>query len=243
MIIRSSPAHLFLIQQTDHAALAARIIAAWRDGGFPAAPRRDVILLAIRRHDDGWIDRDRSPIVDAATGELLDYVHAPDEVRRAIWPDGVQRLGGEPYAAALVAQHALHLFDKYRDEPDWQPFFAAMTDARDSRIARLAPLTAADVQADYFFLRMADLLSLQFCDDWRDAQRHGAYTSRWDGRRLVVSPDPFGGCELRLEVSARQLPNRRYEDAADAARAWSTAPSVMLGGVLSGGRSVTTAAR
>ena len=218
-------------------------MSAWRRDGLPAAPRRDRILHATRRHDDGWIDYDRALLVDETSGRLLDYVHAPDDVRRGIWPNGVERLHDDPYAGALVAQHAIHLFDRYRDEPGWQAFFAAMARARDERVAAAAPLTLADLLADYFFLRMGDLLSLQFCDDWRDAQRHGAYTSRWDGQRLVVSPDPFGGCELRLEVSARQLPNRRYEDAADAARAWSSAPSVMLGGVLCGGRSVTTAAR
>jgi hypothetical protein len=120
VIIRTSGDELLLIKQVlIHAALAERIIAAWRRDDFPSLPRHDEILVAARRHDDGWIDEDEAPLVNAQTGALLDYVNAPDDIRRGIWPRGVERLSASPYVAALVAQHALHLFDKYRGDPEW----------------------------------------------------------------------------------------------------------------------------
>jgi hypothetical protein len=235
VVIRSTREHLLLIAQTDHAALAERIMRAWRRDGLPDAPRRDVILYATRRHDDGWIEHDRAPLVDAASGQLLDYVHAPDDIRRGIWPDGVERLAANPYAAALVAQHAAHLFDKYRNEPGWDLFIAGMERSRDRLIAA-APLAAGDLQADYFFVRMGDLLSLQFCDDWREPQEYGGYRSSWDGARLTVSPDPFAGAEVTLCVTARRLANRRYQTSADAAAAFAAAPAVTLTGIAAGSR-------
>lgn len=233
VIIRTGSNELLLIRQVDHAALAGRLIAAWRPGGFLQSPRRDEILLAARRHDDGWIEQDAAPLVDEATGELLDYLHAPDEVREGIWPRGVERLSQFPYTAALVAQHALHLFDKYRADPGWRAFFDRMERLRTATLAAAAPRTKDDLLHDYFYVRMADLLSLQFCDDWREPQRHGDFESHWDGARLTITPDPFEGATIPMTVSARRLPHVRF-DARAAAAAFADAPVVAINGVAAG---------
>ncbi len=233
VIIRASGDELLLIKQVDHAALAARLIAAWRRGGFPQSPRHDEILFATRRHDDGWIDEDAAPLVDPASGDLLDYVQAPDDVRRGIWPRGVEHLSAFPYAAALVAQHALHLFDKYRSDPGWQGFFEQMVRLRAANLAAAAPRTEDDLRGDYFFVRMADLLSLQFCDDWREPQRHGDFESCWDGARLTITPDPFEGASVPMTVSARRLP-KTWFDVGAAAAAFADAPVVTISGVAAG---------
>jgi hypothetical protein len=236
VIIRASGDELLLIKQVDHAALAERIIANWRLGGFPRAPRRAEILFATRRHDDGWIVEDSAPLVDSETGELLDFVHAPDDTRRGIWPRGVERLWSFPYPAALVAQHAIHLFEKYRSEPGWREFFARMEGLRAASLTAAAPRTGEELQDDYVFVRMADLLSLQFCDDWREPQRFGDFESRWDGTRLTVTPDPFDGATIPMTVPARRLPKARF-DAETAAAAFAEAPVITLGGSAAGSRS------
>src|SRR5688572_29016028 len=114
MIIRSTGPTRLLITQRDHASLAAHIMRHWRADGFPEKQRQHVILLAIDAHDNGWREIDASPLVDPGTGRILDFVHAPDHVRRGVWPRGVARLATAPYAAALVAQHAIHVYRRYR---------------------------------------------------------------------------------------------------------------------------------
>jgi hypothetical protein len=234
VIIRSGNGQLLLIKQTDHAALAGRIMRAWRRDGLPSSARREVILLATHRHDDGWIDQDRAPLVSDTSGEVLDYLHAHDDVRRSIWPRGVAVLSAHPYAAALVAQHALHLFDKYRTEPPWQDFFTQMERLRAEQLEAAAPRTEDDLRSDYFFVRMGDLLSLQFCDDWYDPQCNGPYMSTWDGERLTVTPDPFEGSDVPLTVAARRLTVQLFSNGAELARAIDLAPTVTLTGVASG---------
>jgi uncharacterized protein DUF3891 len=233
VIIRTSGDELLLIQQIDHAALAERLIGAWQPGGFPESPTRAEILFATRRHDDGWIDEDATPLVDPDTGGLLDYVHAPDEIRRGIWPRGVERLSAFPYPAALVAQHALHLFEKYRSDPEWSAFFDRMERLRAANLAAAGPRTEEELRRDYFFVRMADLLSLQFCDDWREPQRFGDFESWWDGSRLTIVPDPFAGSSVSMTMTARRLPNIRF-DARAAADAFAEAPLLAISGVAAG---------
>ena len=237
VIIRSGNGQLLLVKQSDHAALAGRIMRAWRRDGLPESPRREVILLATDCHDDGWIDQDRAPLVGSTPGEILDYLHAPDEVRRGIWPRGVAVLSTHPYAAALVAQHALHLFERYRTEPAWRDFFTEMEGARAEQLAAAAPYTEDDLRGDYFFVRMGDLLSLQFCDDWYEPQADGPYVSTWDGERLTVTPDPFDGADVPLTVAARRLTVQMFSNGAELARAIDLAPIVTLSGVASGPRS------
>jgi hypothetical protein len=233
VIIRANSGDLLLITQPDHAELAATIIAEWRRDGFPAAPRRELILLAVRRHDDGWLDVDSSPLVDDASGRLLDYVHAPEPVRQAIWPKAVGRLRTAPWAAALVAEHAIHIFEQYRNDTGWQTFFGEMERARDTALAAVPRLTLEHLRQDYAFVRLADLLSLQFCDEWRAPQRDGPYETCWDGVRLTIRPDPFDGGQIHLAVNARRLPDRPFTPR-EAAEAFEAAPLVALSGVACG---------
>lgn len=233
MIIRTTEDHLLLIAQSDHAAVAETIVGAWRRDGFPSAPRRRAVLLATRRHDDGWIDEDRSPLVDEESGRLVDFTDAPDAVKQRIWPRAVDLLTEAPYAGALVAEHALHLFEAHRRDRSWRSFFAGMEAARSERLAA-SGLEAADLQADYFFIRIGDLLSLIFCNGWSEPQRDGEYRVQWNGVRLVVAPDPFDGVEVPLNVAARRLPNRPFSSRHKAAAAYAAAPAVALHGVAAG---------
>jgi hypothetical protein len=132
MIVRPDGSSQLLITQPDHAALAAMVMQQWRAGGLLQSPRLSSILLAVREHDNGWREVDTAPIVDETTGRVLDFVSAPDHIRRAVWPRGVDRLAAAPYAAALVAQHALHIYRRYRDNPPWTEFFTDM-EARRNR--------------------------------------------------------------------------------------------------------------
>ena len=132
MIVRVRPDVLQLITQPDHAQLARRIM----DRCVPLAvrPRRDWILHAIGEHDSGWAEEDAEPTVNPASGEVADFVHAPLSVRHRIWPRAVARLAKDPWTAALVAQHALTIYERFREDAEWTPFFAGMETARDSSL-------------------------------------------------------------------------------------------------------------
>jgi uncharacterized protein DUF3891 len=201
---------------------------------LPDAPVRDVVLLATREHDNGWREADAAPLVDATTGRILDFMHAPESVRQSIWPRGVERLSSTPYAAALVAQHALSVYDHYRPLPAWRPFFERMESARHDALRRAAPHTIEDLGRDYFFVRMGDLASLTFCNAWNEPQRLDGFELRLEGPRLTIRPDPFDRREVPLSISARQLPDRRYRSEADACEAFRSAPTVTVNGVALG---------
>ncbi|MPZ20790.1 MAG: DUF3891 family protein [Luteitalea sp.] len=231
MIVRSETGSLLLITQPDHAALARRIM----EQAIPLArtTRRDSILYAVAEHDNGWREPDMAPSVDPATGELQDFVSAPVDVRQAVWPRGVARLAADPWAAALVAQHALTVYGRLRTRPEWEAFFGEMERARDTYLHKAAA-NLDELRRGYVFLRLGDLASLTFCNGWTKEQRYEGWTIRLDGARLLITPDPFGGRDVPLAVTARKLPNQRFASDADAAAAYRSAKEVTCSGMAVG---------
>jgi Protein of unknown function (DUF3891) len=229
VIVRPAGDRIQLITQPDHARLARQIM----EGCVPLAARarRDTILHAIAEHDNGWAEEDAAPRVNPATGQPFDFVTAPATVRQIVWPRGVARLGRAPYAAALVAQHAITVYDRFRPEPEWVPFFAGMETARDQML-RASGLPPGDLLADYVFVRLADLISLTFCTGWTDEQRFGEWAVQRFGTRVVVTPEAFGGGEVPFEIRAREIDDRAFRSDAELREALTEARSTVLQGAV-----------
>lgn len=224
MIIQRGTTELLLITQPDHAGLAAGLMAGWRLGGLPDHPRRAEILAATRQHDHGWLEEDALTHV-APDGQPLDFIAVPPDVKMRLWPRAVEQLAETaPYVAALVAQHALTVNAPTRRDGAWPAFFDAMTYARDAQLARVPEVSAADLEADYPFVRTGDHLSLIFCNGWREPLSGAGYRAILKGVTLEISPDPFGGATVPLRVPARSIPARPYSSPADLRQAFAAAP-------------------
>ena len=193
-----------------------------------AHPRRSTVLQAIAEHDNGWAEEDAAPRVNAATGEVVDFVNAPADVRQAVWPRGVSRLATDPWAAALVAQHAIVIYNRFQSDTEWAPFFSQMRTMRDAML-RASGGRLEDLLSDYEFVRLADLTSLAFCTGWTGEQRFGDWTVRLSGTR-VLAPDMFGGAEIPIEIEAKEIPNRRYRSDAELRDALTRATTTTLRG-------------
>jgi hypothetical protein len=231
MIVRTFRDRLELVTQPDHARLARAIM----DHCVPPRdqPRRDAILLAISEHDTGWAAPDAAPMVNAATGGVFDFIGAPPGVRQAVWPRSIAALEGDPWAAALVAQHALTVNDRFRPDREWMPFFEAIEAARGA-LLRSAGVPLADLLGDYVFLRLADLISLAFCSGSIEEQRFDAFTVTVRGARVVVTPDVFGGAVIPFSIEAKVIANRPFQSDDDLRRALREAGTAILPGEVAG---------
>ena len=232
MIVRDNGDALYLISQPDHAALARRVMERW----IPLydAARRASILLAVEEHDNGWHEPDGAPQVDPSTGQVFDFIQIPAEVRQGVWPRGVGQLARQDaWAAALVAQHAVTVYDRYRADPAWSHFFPQLERLRDD-LAAPARLTFSQLTHDYAFVRIGDLISLIFCTRWDERQAFGDWTFLREEDRVLVTPDPFAGRQVPIAVNARVIPARPYSDDEDLRRTLRSSPIVTLRGVVRG---------
>ena len=227
MIVHPAPDGLELITQPDHAHLARAIMEHCAD--LQSRPRRESILYAIGEHDNGWEEEDAAPTVNPVDGTIADFVTAPLGMRHAVWPRGVARLARDPWAAALVAQHAITVYDRFRPDPDWTRFFSEMECARDAML-RASGLSRDELLLDYPFVRLGDLISLTFCTGWTAEQRYDDWTVVRSGTSVLVKPDPFGGVTIPFEIHARALPAGTFRTDADLRNALGRAPTITLSG-------------
>ena len=207
MIVRQTEGRLLCLSQPDHAALAGRLAEAWAADGLPNRPTRGRVLEAVRQHDIGWTPEDRAVALRSrhATARTASS-RAPVDVRQGAFLRGVEELApGDPYVAALVAQHGLTVYRRFQHDPAWTAFFPAL-EAPPRRPVRptprpnpaAAPFTFLQ---DYTVLGLCDLFSLVFCNGWREPHLMEGYEAVLEGDRLVVTPDPFGGVVVELDVA------------------------------------------
>ena len=232
MIIRPQQGSLFFITQPDHAAAAADLVAHF--DGFAANPRKTQIHLAVRDHDCGWQPLDDDGVLDEATGRALDFISVPEPSKRSVWPMAVERLAERaPYAAALIAEHAIFVYSGNSDKPDWQPFFAEM-EARRTKLLAACSIPLDTLKQDYPFLGIADMLSLAFCHGWTEPKERLGHTVRCDGAAVLITPTVLPAAPVPVRVRARVLPDRRYDSREALRDALAAAPVEFLTGVARG---------
>lgn len=231
MIVRHDGNNVQLITQPDHARLAGTIME--RTVALMAHPRREVILRAIAAHDNGWAEFDAAPTVDPSTGNVVDFVHVPVGVRQTAVPRSAALLAEDPWAAALVAQHALTVYDRFRSEAEWARYFAELTTTR-GELLQISGMSLEDLVPDYKYLRLGDLISLAFCTGSTDELRFSEWTVKLTGSRVVVTPNVFGGAEIPIEIAAREIRSRQFKSDAELRGALSEATTTMVQGVVAG---------
>ena len=233
MIVRQTGDAFQLITQPHHARLAGAIMQ--HSVALAEHPRQSSILLAIAEHDNGWSEPDAAPLIDPGTGFPLDFLSAPVAVRQGVWPRGVARLAHDPWAAALVAQHAIAIFDRYRGDSAWTQFFSEMEMMRQAMLdagpVLAGRLSMKDLVADYRFVGLGDVISLTFCNGWTDEQ-FDTWTIRLAGSHMFVSPDLFDGNTIPIGIEARKIHQRTFRSDAELRDALAAAPATRLEGVI-----------
>jgi hypothetical protein len=232
VIVRSASDTLVLITQPAHARLAGRIME--HCATLSRHPRRNAILYAIDVHDDGWAEEDAAPRVDRATGGIADFVTAAVEVRQAVWPRCIAGLE-EPWVAALVAQHAITVYDRFRSDSAWRDFFTGMVRTRDELVGA-SGMTIDELEADYPYLRLGDLISLTFCAGTRYEGPYAGWIVGGSGPSITVAPDPFAGAVIPIAIAAKSMADRRFASDQDVRDAYQSAAAVQLNGDVSGPR-------
>jgi hypothetical protein len=237
MIVQQRGSELALITQPDHARLSAELLEAWRTPGWRDLPNRDDVLLAIGEHDNGWLEADAHPSVDTS-GRPHDFVGSPNDVRQDVWPRGIGRLRATSVsAAALVAQHALTVYGRYRGNAAWTPFFDAIARLKEDLLAecdRAGLHQRATIDADYRWVHLGDTLSLVFCNRWTDRFDEMDYQTILTGDQLQVTPDPFEGRTVPFRVRARIIPDRRYLSDEDLHQTLAQTPDTWIAGTAAG---------
>jgi hypothetical protein len=214
MILSPQDGRLLVVTQNDHAHLAAELLSLWRRDGLPEHPRRRQLLVAAREHDNGWREADSAPRYDRESGRPLDFVAVPQELRREIWRRGVERFRSrDAWVALLILQHAISLHRSLEDDEEWAPLLEEWRRTRQELLDESAA-PAEDLDQDYRWIELTDLLSLGLCSGWsRRRELHG-YRIELRPGALRLDPFPFAGATT-FRVAGRTIEDRPYGGDAD----------------------------
>lgn len=221
MILRELGAATLAVTQSDHARLAADLLAVVRLPGLADHPRRAELLAAVAAHDNGWWEADAVPRVDSATGAALDFRSIAPVLRLEIAGRGVERFAAaRPYDSALFAAHLLRPAAPEAQVPAGTALRAGLERRRDELLAAAAR-GAEELAADAEWLTLADELSLAVCTgDAACVRRPGWRVAAVCGEGLGLRLDPFplaGATRLRLR--ARRIRSGPWSGDADLGRA------------------------
>ena len=194
-------------------------------------PRHDSVVVAARRHDDGWAVWERSPLVgaDGAPVGFLD-VHVPAHL--AFYRAGIAAITDEdPYAGLLVSMHGAGIYrQRYGADTglslsraaEVQPLVDAFVGEQESAYPERSAAVGVDEKlrwADYHRLQWFDRFSLVFClRDWDRPDETqfelGTFTfSPLGPWRAKVDPYPFAGTSASFTLLRRLVPARPWTQA------------------------------
>jgi hypothetical protein len=171
VIVRDAGDAWQVVMQPDHADLSGAIAAAWADRG----DRHASVVLAARRHDDGWAVWERSPLVDSS-GKPVTFLDVRVPAHLAFYRAGIAAITDEdPYAGLLVSMHGAGIYrQRYGEDPGLKlthadevvqlvDAFVAEQEAGFEDRARALGVDDETRWADYRRLQAYDRLSLLFC--------------------------------------------------------------------------------
>jgi len=221
VIVRDRGDSWQVVLQTDHADLSAEFARAWADPG----PRHDSLVLATRRHDDGWAVWERSPLVDNS-GKPVDFLEVNILVHIAFYRACIAAIRDEdPYAGLLNSMHGAGIYkNRYGRDPalrsredDPEVGEAVRSFVAEQEAGYEAALDQAGVDddqrwRDYDLLELYDRLSLYPC--MRDVERGLAEPAEFQGYRLEttgpwrirLAPYTFGDAPAVFPLVRRTVP-------------------------------------
>jgi Protein of unknown function (DUF3891) len=223
VIVRDHGSDWQVVLQTEHAELSEEVASAWADRG----PRHDSVVLAARRHDDGWATWERSPMVDG-DGKPVTFldVHVPAHL--AFYRAGIAAITDEDaYAGLLVSMHGAGIYrQRYGADPSLAltraPEVQELVDAFVAEQEAGYPERMAEVGvddglrlADYHRLQWFDRFSLAFClrgwDEPGEPFELGEFRFEPLGPwRTRVAPWPFRSSGVECTLVRRLVPKRAW---------------------------------
>ncbi len=226
MIVREREEAWHVVLQPEHAELSEELALAWADRGS----RHDSVVLAARRHDDGWAVWERSPLVDP-DGKPVSFLDVDVPAHLAFYRAGIAAITDEdPYAGLLVSMHGAGIYQqRYGADPGLslsraaavQPLVDAFVEEQESAYAARAAAAGIDEKlrlADYHRLQWYDRFSLVFClrewDEPGEPFELGGYRFEPLGPwRARVTPYPFTTSPVRGSLLRRVVPKRGWTQA------------------------------
>jgi hypothetical protein len=242
ILVRHPGGHV-AVAQAEHAAMCGELACAWGNGRFGSVEPEAEVRLAAEQHELGWVDWDRAPTLDPATGLPFSVRDLDPEVHLPMQLEGPRRLASQsPYAGLLALLKHRSMYQPPRAlallRPDGRRVRSYLQQSHSLGEDLRAQVAAGDeeIERNWRLVRAWDGLSHDLLLERAPCTRPdvpdaaGELTDlrleRRDGA-LTVDPWPFADDRVRLAVRGRLL-HETFDDQERMRAALAGAPEVEL---------------
>jgi hypothetical protein len=227
-----------LISQVKHAEISGTICEYWSAVQALPADVLSEVLVAVEEHDDGWMEWEQAPEVDAETGRPREFTEMPLSESLVIWSRSIDKsieLGDlAPYMISGHFCALMHRFTHWRHQGLQVVALgeAFLSEQQTKQAIWLEHWRAVDTvtrtvelaQQAVRWLQLFDALSLWLCcAEQKDTQEFEPPVGPKftliprSPEVILVQPWPFDVMSLYLPISGRRIPARKYRDSQELA--------------------------
>ncbi len=248
MIRRDDGNDWLILSQIDHARIAAELAARWSTASPSFGSATDLMLAAVRDHDEGWREWEAAIQIDPANGVPRQFTEMPSADGAVIWGRSIEFCAkNHPLAGIWVSRHFCYLAEQSlssqpEDSDDVKPLRSFLDEQarfqQHNQDEALEDLTEREFavlsQFGFLFLRLFDSLSLWVCCarrtrplDVRVNDQSVRLIPLADGR-IRVAPYVLLEEDLTVSLPTRRIPARTYASDADLQHTLDRAPTEVL---------------
>ena len=257
MIVRE-PANgeAIVIGQTDHSRFVGQLAAHWGNKEMPRPDPWESVVRAAIYHDYGWITYETNPLINQETGDPYRFLELPlvdrqlDSYQWCIdWMAGT-----DLYSALIISRHRTGLwkgrygfikhplgkYDLHKLDPRILRLIERNESWQDKAMESVGEAPKAKFPTNYQMMQVWDLLGLYFCcqepyEDFIDpiptdfnGEGVRMQMTPVGERKVLFDPYPFDNPELRVQLSCKRLPYKKYDSVAAFREAYFKAPNDLL---------------
>ena len=245
-----------VIGQTDHSRFVGQLAAHWGNDDLPRPDPWESVVRAAIYHDYAWITYESNPLINQQTARPYGFLELPMVDRQlASYQWSLDWMAGiDPYSGLIVSRHRTGLwkdrygfikhpsgkYDLHKLDQRIVKLIERNEAWQEDTLKSLDERSRANFPTNYSMMQVWDLLGLYFCcqepyDDFIDPI---PTNFKGDGARLEMKPlgkgkvqfdpYPFDEPALRVQLSCKRLPDRKYDSVAAYRETYFKAPNDLL---------------
>lgn len=158
MVVTERENEVLLFEQHEHARVCGELAEAWREDFFQGIEWRDSVIYAIHEHDNGWIELDKSPLLNETNNLPFSFIDYPLAPKLKAYKSCIDRVVKKDlYAGLLCSLQYSSFFEKYSNGRGED--FLSYEQKRQKQLKQKLSLDNSQEETLAFHFQL-----LQFCD-------------------------------------------------------------------------------
>ena len=197
MIVFERETSYLMFTQDDHAQVSKQIAEHCKDEFYYDSTYYEEVLLAIKEHDRGWIDPDKSSLWNDKLEQPFSFIDYPTDLKISFYKKGLDEVEEKSKYACLLCSLHYSSFVQDADEPAVQEFWDNEKKRQERLYKELGIVDNEEKTETLMYhldlLKFSDFLSLFIClhEPGENKEKHPFFKNGFPQLFLFVTEEPI----------------------------------------------------